>query len=73
MQKETSNIQLKSNLMLKSKIHGGIGWVSYAPADLLIKLHPEFRDSRAEIFLTNEQRKQKERILFLAKRIIDIE
>lgn len=59
MQKTDSNLQLKSNIITKSKIIEHTDWLTYAPADLLMQLFPEYRDSRADRFLTYKQRKQK--------------
>lgn len=59
--------------MLKSRISGGVSWLRFAPADLLIQLHPEYRDVRIESALTLQQREQKRRLLFLAKEVIDID
>jgi len=67
-----SNIRIKSNLMLASRISNR-DWSRYAPADLLIEMYPEFNDSRADRFLTQQQREQKLKILFVAKEIADVD
>ncbi|MCL2019708.1 MAG: hypothetical protein FWG70_08120 [Oscillospiraceae bacterium] len=77
MSSEKSNIKLKSNLMLKSRIGYGIGtsrlWYNHSPADLFIKLFPYYRDKRMDSALTQQQRDQKNKALFFAKEIVDIE
>ena len=64
--KETSNIMLASNIMLKSKYERD-PW-AYIPADLLPK---EYSDARAAQFLSPSQREQMKKKLFYANRIID--
>jgi hypothetical protein len=66
-----SNIKVKSNLMIKSRMKNQ-SWNTFAPADLLINMFPEYRDSRANRFLTQQQREEKEKTLFYASRIEDI-
>jgi hypothetical protein len=73
MKKNDSNLNLKSNIMIKSRYAGKPSWWEYAPADLLIKLFPEYRDTRADRFLTPQQINQKKRLLFLADKIVDID
>lgn len=69
---EKSNVALKSNLMVKSRISSR-GWVCFAPAELLIKLHPEYRDSRTDVFLSQQQLEQKKKAMFVAEKIVDID
>jgi hypothetical protein len=68
---EKSNINLKSNLMLKSRI-GSRGFIEYAPVDLAIELFPYLKDNRTKS-LTPRQEEQRERALWLAKKIVDID
>jgi len=69
---ERSNLCLKSNMMVKSRIPDR-NWIHFAPVALMIKLFPEFKDSRTDKFLTAQQVEQKRNALFVAKRIVDID
>jgi hypothetical protein len=69
---DMSNIKVKSNLMVLSRITNR-DWSVFAPADLLIKLFPEFSDSRTDRFLTQQQREQKTKRMFVAKEIVDVD
>ena len=64
--KEKSNVMLASNIMIRAK-YDREPW-AYVPADLL---PPEYSDSRAIQFLSPGQKKQMEKKLFYADRIID--
>ena len=64
--KETSNIMLASNIMIKFKYERD-PW-AYIPADLLPK---EYSDARAAQFLSASQREQMKKKLFYATRVID--
>ena len=61
-----SNINLASNIMLKSKYERD-QW-AYIPADLLPSY---YSDSRAAQFLSPSQKKQMEKKLYYATEIID--
>lgn len=66
IKKESSDVMLASNIMLRSK-YDRDPW-AYIPADML----PDYySDSRAVQFLSPNQRKQMEKKHLLASRIID--
>ena len=67
-----SNIQVKSNILLKSKITDSRGWFAYAPVELLIEYYPQYRDTRSEILMSEQQIEQKRRALLRATKIIDV-
>lgn len=64
--KEKSNVMLSSNIMLRTKYERD-PW-AYIPADLL---PAHYADSRAIQFLSPSQRKQMEKKLFYANRVVD--
>lgn len=66
---EKSSIKLLSNIMLKSRISGSKDKeLNYLPVDLLPR---EYSDVRNDLLLSNYQRTQKIKRLFLAERIVD--
>ncbi|NCC88096.1 MAG: hypothetical protein EOM05_09580 [Clostridia bacterium] len=67
-----SNIRIKSNIILKS-LTTSYGWTEYAPVDLLIELFPEYKDSRTDSFLSQQQRAQKKKTLYFVEKILDID
>lgn len=64
--KEKSNVMLRSNIMIRTK-YDREPW-AYIPADLL---PAHYSDTRAAQFLSPSQRKQMEKKLFYANRIVD--
>ena len=64
--KERSSVKLNSNIMLKSKFEKDPR--GYLPPDLL----PEYyKDSRVQESMTLRQRKQFEKLMFYADRVVD--
>ncbi len=70
---DRSNIDVKSNVLLKSKITDSRGWIAYAPIELLYNHFSFYQDVRLEPFLTKQQLEEKRRGLLREGKIIDNE
>ena len=65
---DSSNVMLSSNIMLRSKYERD-PW-AYAPVELL---PAHYADVRAMQFLSQDQRKQAEKKLYYAYKVIDVD